>query len=62
MSKIKFPKSSAVFTPYLHRNRPFLLFYKVKKMDKVDKPDVDKTELIYLEFFKYLDNSAGGSK
>jgi hypothetical protein len=34
----------------------------VKKMDKVDGPDADKSEYIKLEFLMDPDNSASGSK
>jgi hypothetical protein len=34
----------------------------VKKMDKVDGPDVDKYEWIKLEFLMDTDNPASGSK
>jgi hypothetical protein len=40
---------------------PFL-FSKVKKMDKVDGPDTDKSEWIKLEFLMDPDNPASGSK
>jgi hypothetical protein len=34
----------------------------VKKVDKVDEPDTDKSEWIKLEFLMDLDNPALGSK
>jgi hypothetical protein len=39
----------------------FLLFSKVKKMDKVDGPDADKSDWIKLEFLINPDNPASGS-
>jgi hypothetical protein len=42
----KFSKSSAAFSPSLHENIPILFASKVKKMDKVEEPDADKTECI----------------
>jgi hypothetical protein len=53
MAMIKFSKSSASLPPSVHKKPPpsFLFVSKVKKMDKGDGPDADKTELIKLEFF-----------
>jgi hypothetical protein len=41
---------------------PIPFVSKVKKMDKVDGPDVDKSEWIKLEFLMDPDNPAWGSK
>jgi hypothetical protein len=41
---------------------PIPFVFKVKKMDKVDGPDADKSEWIKLEFLMDPDNPALGSK
>jgi hypothetical protein len=50
MAMSTFSKSSAVLPPSVRENSPIPFFSKVKKMDKVDGPDADKSELIKLEF------------
>jgi hypothetical protein len=47
------------FVPFCARESPPIPFVsKVKKMDKVDGPDKDKSECIKLEFLMDLDNPA----
>jgi hypothetical protein len=59
MAMNKFSKSSAAFTPSVRKNpHPDSFVCKVKKMDKVDGHDSEKTESIKLEFLMDLDNSA----
>jgi hypothetical protein len=59
MTMSKFSKSAAVLPP-VHKNLLFPIPFvsKVKKMDKVDGPDADKSEWIKLEFLMYPDNPA----
>jgi hypothetical protein len=45
----KFSKSSATLTLSVHEI-PRSFVYKVKKMDKIDGPNADKSEWINLEF------------
>jgi hypothetical protein len=58
----KFSKSSTALPLSVHENPPFLLFPRVKKMDKVDGTDADKSEWIKLEFLMDPDNPALDSK
>jgi hypothetical protein len=58
MAMSKFSKSSTAFPPSVCKNSPIPFVSKVKKMDKVDRPDTDKSELIKLEFLMDLDNPA----
>jgi hypothetical protein len=61
----KFSKSSATFPASVSDNPlppPIPFVSKVKKMDKVDGPDMDKPEWIKLEFLMDPDNLASGSK
>jgi hypothetical protein len=60
MSKLS--KSAAALPPSVRENPPILFVYKVKKMDKVDGTDTDKSEWIKLEFLMNPDNPALGSK
>jgi hypothetical protein len=62
MAMSKFPKYSASFPPSVRENpHPFLFVSKVKKMNKVDGTDTDKSEWIKLEFLMDPDNPALGS-
>jgi hypothetical protein len=56
-----FPKSSAALPPSVREN-PIPFVSKVKKMDKFDGPDADKSEWIKLEFLMDPDNPALDSK
>jgi hypothetical protein len=58
MAMSKFSKSTAALSPSVRENPPFLFFSKVKKVDKVDGPDADKSEWIKLEFLMDPDNPA----
>jgi hypothetical protein len=52
-------KSSAALPPSLRKNPSLIpIISKVKKMDKVDGTDSDKSEWIKLEFLMDLDNPA----
>jgi hypothetical protein len=67
MAMSKFSKYSASLPPSVRKNPhfppPFLPFVsEVKKMDKVDGPDTNKSEWINLEFLMDPDNPASGSK
>jgi hypothetical protein len=57
MAMSKFSKSTAALPPYVRENPPFFIS-KVKKVDKVDGPDADKSEWIKLEFFMDPNNPA----
>jgi hypothetical protein len=48
----KFSKSSAALTPSVRKNPPHYFVSKVRKVDKVDGPDANKSERIKLEFLK----------
>jgi hypothetical protein len=60
MPMSNFSKSSAALPPSVCHNPPppIPFIYKVKKMDKVDGPDADKSEWLKLEFLMDLDNLA----
>jgi hypothetical protein len=58
MALSKFSNSSAALPPSVQKNTPIFLFPKLKKMDKVDGTDADKSEWIKLEFLMDPDNSA----
>jgi hypothetical protein len=59
----KFSEFSAALPPSVRDNpSPIPFVSKVKKMDKVDGPDADKSEWIKLEFLMYTDNPALDSK
>jgi hypothetical protein len=58
MAMSKFSKSAAALPPSVRENLPIPFVSKVKKMDKVDRPDADKSEWIKLEFLMDLDNPA----
>jgi hypothetical protein len=64
MAMSKFSKSSVALPPFVHKNthHPIPVVSKVKKMDKVDRPDADKSEWIKVEFLTDPDNPALGSK
>jgi hypothetical protein len=51
MAMSKLSKSAAVLPPSVQEKLPpHSFFFKVKKMDKVDVPDADKSEWIKLDF------------
>jgi hypothetical protein len=55
----RFSKSSAALPPFVSKKPPTIPFVsKVKKMDKVDGLDADKSEWIKLEFLMDTDNPA----
>jgi hypothetical protein len=58
MAMSKFSKSSAALPPSVRKNNPSPIpsFSKVKKVDKVDRPDANKSEWIKLEFLMDPDN------
>jgi hypothetical protein len=58
----KFTNSSAALPPSVRETPPIPFISKVKKMDKLDGPDAEKSEWIKLEFLMDPDNSASGSK
>jgi hypothetical protein len=59
MAMSKVSKLSAILPPSVHKNPlPIHSVSKVKKMDKVDGTDADKSEWIKLEFFIHPDNPA----
>jgi hypothetical protein len=59
MAMNKFSKSVVALPPTVRENPPPIPFVsKVKKVDKVDGPDTDKSELIKLEFHMDPDNPA----
>jgi hypothetical protein len=65
MAMNKFSKSAAALPPSVLQNplpSPIPFVSKVKKIDKVDGPDTDKSERIKLEFLMDPDNPASGSK
>jgi hypothetical protein len=62
MAMSMFSKSTAALPPSVHENPPIPFDSKVKKVDKVDEPDTDKSERIKLDFLMDPDNPALGSK
>jgi hypothetical protein len=63
MAMSRFFKSAAALPASVRENPPPITFVsKVKKMDKVDEPDTDKSEWIKLEFLMDTDNPESGSK
>jgi hypothetical protein len=63
MAMSKFSKSSAALPPSVSENPPPIPFlFKVKKMDKVDGTDADKSEWIKFKFLMDPDNTALDSK
>jgi hypothetical protein len=59
MAMSKFSKSSAALPPSVRENPPPIpILYRVKKMDKVDGTEADKSEWIKLEFLMNPDNPA----
>jgi hypothetical protein len=57
MDMSKFFKSSTALPPLVHKNPPPIPFVsKLKKMEKADGPDADKSECIKLEFLMDPDN------
>jgi hypothetical protein len=60
MDMSKFSKSSAALPPSVQENTPSSITFnsKLKKMDKVDRTDTDKSEWIKLEFLIDPDNPA----
>jgi hypothetical protein len=60
---INMPSESYATLPLsLHKNLPIPFVSMVKKMDKVDGPDVDTPQWIKLEFLMDPYNPASGSK
>jgi hypothetical protein len=63
MAMCRVIKSSATLTPSVCENSPPIPFVsKVKKMDKVDETDADKSDWINLEVLMDPDNPALDSK
>jgi hypothetical protein len=58
MPMSKFSKSAAALPPSVCDNPPIPFVSKVKKIDKVDGTDADKSEWIKLEFLMDPDNPA----
>jgi hypothetical protein len=58
----KFSKSAAALPPSVRENPPIPFVSKVKKVDKVDGPDADKSEWFKLEFLMDPGNPALDSK
>jgi hypothetical protein len=56
MSICKFSEFAAALHPSVSENSPIPFFSKVKKMDKLDEPDTDKSE--WLKFLMDSDNPA----
>jgi hypothetical protein len=61
MGMSKFSESAATLPSSVHE-KPHSFISKVKKMQKNDGPDVDKSEWIKSEFLMDSDNPALGSK
>jgi hypothetical protein len=63
MAMSKFSKYSTALPPLCARTPPLPIHFvsKVKKMEKVDGPDPDKTEWINLEVAMDPENPASGS-
>jgi hypothetical protein len=60
---VSFPNPLLLFLLLCKRTLPLHSFVsKVKKADKVDGPDADKSEWINLEFLMYPENPALDSK
>jgi hypothetical protein len=62
MAMSKFSKSAPALPPSVRKSHPIPFVSNVEKMDKVDRTDADKSELIKLEFLMDSDNPAWGSK
>jgi hypothetical protein len=58
MAMCKVSKSAAALPPSVRKNMHIPFVSKVKKMDKVDGPDADKSEWIKLEILMDPDNPA----
>jgi hypothetical protein len=58
MTMSKFSESSDSFPLSVRKNTPIPFVSKVKKMDKMDGPDKDKSEYIKLELLVDPDNPA----
>jgi hypothetical protein len=59
MTMSKFSNYSAAVPPSVREKSTLIPFVsKLKKMDEVDGPDIDKSEWIKLEFLMDPDNSA----
>jgi hypothetical protein len=58
MTMSKDSKSSAALTSSFRENPPIPFVSNLKKMDKVEGPDTDKSEWIKLEFLMVPDNLA----
>jgi hypothetical protein len=62
MAMSKFSKSCAALPLSVSKKPPIPFVSKVKKTEKVDGPDTDKSKWIKLEFLMDPDNPARGSK
>jgi hypothetical protein len=64
MAMSKFSESYASLPTSVYKNPPSSIPFvsKVKKTEKVDGPDVDKSEWIKLEFLMDTDNPSSGSE
>jgi hypothetical protein len=62
MAMSMFSKSTAALPPSVCENPPIPFVSKVKKVDKVDGPDADKSEWIKLKFLMDPDKPALDSK
>jgi hypothetical protein len=58
MAMSKVSKSTTALPPSVRENPPIPFVFKVKKVDKVDGPDADKSEWINLVFLMDPDNPA----
>jgi hypothetical protein len=58
MAMSKFSEFSAALSPSVRENPPISFVSKVRKMEKNDGPDMDKSEWIKLEFLMDPDNPA----
>jgi hypothetical protein len=58
MAMSKFSKSAATLPSSVRENPPLPFISKVKKMDKVDGTDADKSDWIKLEFLMNPDDLA----
>jgi hypothetical protein len=62
MPMSKYSKFSVALPPSIRKKPPLISFVtKVKKMDKVDGPDTDKSEWIKLKFLMDPENPASSS-
>jgi hypothetical protein len=61
MAISKFSKSSAALPASICKNTPIPFVSRVKKVEKIDGTDMDKTEYIKLKFLMGPDNPASGT-